>query len=748
MSSNRTDQWDAGLAEKLYGIRTAAAMHSGMRSVKPRELSQVLNTRPDPIDQRDFLYKPSLVDVPARAFNSECTDLKFRVKEQGAEGSCVGQALASLIEIQNLPRFRSGADVPARISARFLYSNAQLYDHHPDDSLEGSSLRGAIKGFYHNGACDEKLARYRVLDERFKVKNNMWHDARRVALGTYFRLEHILNHYHCALQESGSILCSAIIHNGWNQPAIDLDIKGQQAGRIKYPVITTKRNGRGYNKDACVLSGGHAFVIVGYDSTGFLVLNSWGKLWGRFPVSDLSDGDYVHPLGDVTLAGVAHWSYDDWAENVLDAWIVRLSAPTGHGTDFVGGRPRRTSSTTKRSGTARKRDVQGHYMHLRDGALVKEPPYENDCEYFSELAKDLRTKKENKHYKHIVFFAHGGLNTLDSASARAAAMIPTFKKNGVYPVFFFWRTGFGHMLGSVIEGILPQVEKRTQNYTEMKDATIERLAKPIGRAIWNDIKRNAEACFNKEYNEYCEKKQETQAVAGLSGNPRFLPLTAAGDSANAWDATEQLLDICTDTSAGYPNRPLKLHFAAHSAGVFLLGELFERLKSENRLDSAALGSVNLLGPCCSSSYFIRKVLPICEFLKRKQFTVFNLNSTQEGARDPAMEPYSKSFPYLVSNTFYDRKAERIVALNDYWAEDVQPLIKSQSLTTKVEYVVSGSSADNGALSKCSARYHGEFDNDSATMNYILRKIIGQASFEKISLELSGFTNEQLSRGDF
>ena len=61
--------------------------------------------------------------------------------------------------------------------------------------------------------------------------------------------------------------------------------------------------------------GGHAFVIVGYTPEGFIIRNSWGDKWGRW------DGRPGHAI----------WTYADWANNVIDAWVVRLSASTPAG---------------------------------------------------------------------------------------------------------------------------------------------------------------------------------------------------------------------------------------------------------------------------------------------------------------------------------------------------------------------------------------------------------------------------------
>ncbi|MGF2075447.1 C1 family peptidase, partial [Enterococcus casseliflavus] len=53
--------------------------------------------------------------------------------------------------------------------------------------------------------------------------------------------------------------------------------------------------------------GSHAFAIIGYDESGFLIQNSWGVQWGR--------------------RGFARISYDDWLVNGIDVWVAQLGVP-------------------------------------------------------------------------------------------------------------------------------------------------------------------------------------------------------------------------------------------------------------------------------------------------------------------------------------------------------------------------------------------------------------------------------------
>src|SRR5688572_27281717 len=88
----------------------------------------VLNTRPDPIDFRDCYYEPGLVELKSRLIPRLPLLDGFEVRQQGREGSCTGQALAAVVDLQNLARKRDGANVPKRVSARMLYESARAFD--------------------------------------------------------------------------------------------------------------------------------------------------------------------------------------------------------------------------------------------------------------------------------------------------------------------------------------------------------------------------------------------------------------------------------------------------------------------------------------------------------------------------------------------------------------------------------------------------------------------------------------------
>ncbi|MEY8842875.1 hypothetical protein AB9K41_27905, partial [Cribrihabitans sp. XS_ASV171] len=149
----------------------------------PQEFIRDDDVRKDWIDLRDQVYVPGL-SVLRRAARLDPMLMRpsprpglsapvFGVRNQGASGRCVGFALAALIDIQrNLQRLRlaqaAAEDAPRPddatlrrdiASADMLYRMAFFHDRYPDiDDLDPGfegirTLRSAIKGFYHHGAC-------------------------------------------------------------------------------------------------------------------------------------------------------------------------------------------------------------------------------------------------------------------------------------------------------------------------------------------------------------------------------------------------------------------------------------------------------------------------------------------------------------------------------------------------------------------------------------------------------------------
>jgi hypothetical protein len=81
------------------------------------------------------------------------------ILDQGARGACTGYGLATVANYLQLRR----RVIPTRspVSPRMLYTMARRYDEWPGEDYEGSSARGAMKGWHKHGVCREDLYRLR-----------------------------------------------------------------------------------------------------------------------------------------------------------------------------------------------------------------------------------------------------------------------------------------------------------------------------------------------------------------------------------------------------------------------------------------------------------------------------------------------------------------------------------------------------------------------------------------------------------
>ena len=367
----------------------------------------LLNAVEDAPDFRDFSYQPALLQL-----KDACEPPPERVVlDQGREGACTGFGLAAVI---NLLLKRRGSE--RRVSPRMLYEMAKKYDEWKGEDYSGSSCRGAIRGWHSMGACSEELAPYRASEENWALNIDQAKDARATTPGAYYRLGKRLSDYHAALNEAGALYASAQVHDGW---------QGRSIRRGRIPL----RSGS---------MGGHAFAIVGYNGEGFWVQNSWGESWG--------DG------------GVALWTYEDWLENVRDAWVVRLAISTPqiwHLTSPATDRQGLEEGLVKRS--PKRAEIVGHFVHIDDGDFDKRGRYWADLTTVRQTAELVASSEK---YDHLLLYAHGGLNSIKASARRIVAMKEVFKSNRIYPFHFMYDTGLLEEIKDLVLGKKKAVEER------------------------------------------------------------------------------------------------------------------------------------------------------------------------------------------------------------------------------------------------------------------------------------------------
>jgi len=588
-----------------------------------------LNAISDTRDFRDYSYRPALVSL-----REEIQPPKnLTILDQGQEGACTGFGLGAVINL-----LLSKRSTGRQVSTRMLYEMAKKYDEWDGTDYSGSSCRGAIKGWYNMGVCSEELAPYIADEENWIFTIKQAKDARKTAPGAYYRIRKHLSDFHATLNEVEAIYVSARVHEGWRK----INIKG---GKIPFKSGTI---------------GGHAFAIVGYNKKGFWVQNSWGKNWGK--------------------DGLALWSYEDWLENIQDAWVVRLALSTPqiwHLSPSVSDSGKKEQGLFKRS--PKRAEIVGHFVHIDDGNFDTRGTYWADLETVKQTA-DLVAESDK--YDHLLLYAHGGLNSIKDSARRIVAMKEVFKDNRIYPFHFMYDTGLLEEIKDVILGKKLDVKERTGAFTDYTDKLIEKMTHYVGRAIWREMKRGAEKPFHPGY-------AGSQTIAAF-------------------------LDAFARTSA----RPKKVHIVGHSTGAILLAHLLQAF--ERSQDTPRVETCSLLAPACTHQVFKSHYRPFLQERDKKKFginrmVIYILNDQLE-RRDTVTPLYRKSLLYLVSNAFEEKPVERILGMQIFF-KYLRKLPGSPVLRLEI------SNGSENSSARTTSETHGGFDNDINTMNTILKTIL-------------------------
>ena len=642
-------------------------MPSTTTSIGEREMT--LDARFDRQDLRDRPYRPRLGNLPLQhpsegdlaAWLPAYARAKL-VLNQGSEGACTGFGLAAVV---NYLLFTRGtlptAGHATRVSPAMLYRLARIYDEWPGEDYDGSSCRGALKGWQRHGVCRDALWPYVIKrgkrvhvppsedpQARDDPERNWDIDALTRALGTYYRIDaQSVSDMQAAIHEAGAIYVSGSVHEGWDVPARKTLSGHSDLVRIRFVANPRK-------------PGGHAFALVGYNELGFIVQNSWGPDWGSL--------------------GFALLSYEDWEMHGDDAWVFSLGVPRRQavGPQRQGGLiPLRSSrflvpSTAKDGADAfarrhrdtppdlRPLDTDDAYRHIlvldRGFAVCNDITAEGtpDAIDGAAYARPLAWMQANGTHKLLVC-VHGGLVGEAESVARIRALAPHALKAGLYPLFIGWRSGPLETLSALVAQAFAdagltapagaarhKATRHSEREADKNDRLLEPLLRASGGALWGQMKIDAE-----------------RASSHQQGGARLMVAR---------------LRRLADELPG-----LELHFIGHSAGALLIGALLEPLRQAG----LKVASLRLFAPACTPLFALDRFKPAVRAgtLDPRHWHIHTLSDRNEQADN--VGPYGKSLLYLASRSLeeshkmpllglakaFDADGAAAAASGDLWSPD-------------------------------------------------------------------------------
>jgi hypothetical protein len=285
-------------------------------------------------------------------------------------------------------------------------------------------------------------------------------------------------------------------------------------------------------------------------------------------------------------------------------------------------------------------------------------------------------------------FVHGGLNSPKASAHRIAALKDGFMRNGVYPFHIMYDTGLIEELKDVVFRAFRGAEARAEGFfdwvndqiTERTDTLIEDAVRKPATPLWDEMKRDARLPFQ----------------------------------ISAVNATPDGLSAIKIIAATLQGAGLKIHLVGHSTGGVLIGHLLNALDTLKIND--LITSCTLFAPACTMDFFHEHYAPRLQAnhkgIRLPALDIYNLTDKLE-RDDNVVKAYRKSLLYLVSSALERQQGKPLLGMQ----------ISSKPLegTSRLKLLYS-----NGRGPVTRSESHGGFDNDSYTMNSLLKRVLRTA----------------------
>lgn len=663
------------------------------KSVSPGTISAagqtfVANAVPDPFDERDLEYRPRLTPLPAKV--DQRAARRTVLRQEGS--SCTGHAVAAMANTILAGEVGRRRTTVPRVSPYMFYRLARRYDEFPGEKDAGSSLRGVFKGWFNHGIAREATwPRLKMDPEPDLEDENFIRKCQEIPLGAFYRINPFrLDDMQSAINELHAVAVSSVIHEGWAQP-----VRARDRRASKWTWVIQR-------SDDSAAVGGHAYVLVGYNSLGFLVQNSWGTDWGN--------------------GGFATLPYDEWLDSAYDAWVARHGVPH---TPFATARTSTTIATGGELATAPGTDLRRLRMHVvnlaNNGRLSQSGKFTSSPAQIEGILVEAdrchaRWSGDGDAPRRIVLYAHGGVVDEAAGLRLADGQVDWWLNNRVYPIFFVWQSGpLETAAGFLVDRLTQLLPFGAPGFDLLEN--VDRLVERVSRSklwwMWQEMRDNA---------------------TGASGPLDEAELQWPPTSTAAIEAMAELPggSLLADRLARYvtAHPETEVHLVAHSAGTIFHTGMLRALGQAG----VPITSLAFMGAALRADEFERQVQPLIGKKKHVgQFANFVLSDARElddTCQAGDLTFYNKSLLYLVARGFERPKADEpseipLVGMARFLE---RPLDDGTTLRERIEHAggsVIIAPANLPGVGASHAAGHGDFDDDASTMGSVLFQILGR-----------------------
>jgi hypothetical protein len=649
---------EAAMAPPVPGKSTATKRPGAAK--QPDAKPPLRNVVPDSVDFRDRPYRPAVAFAPKSRLPAPPATHRPRLNQHDTS-ACTGFALATVVHVLTSRRDAAAADP---VSPFMLYGMARRYDDLAGEAPDGgSSLRGALKGWFKHGVCRQSL--WPKLDEPGPSANaDWWDDGVRRPLGAYYRVDaRSVVDMQVALNETGVLLASALAHDGWYDGYTRKG--GKKSARngiwtIPYPWKAGPDDG-------------HAFALVGYDEDGFIVQNSWGDGWGTH--------------------GLAILTYEDWIKHGYDCWVAQLGVVTRQHEAQAAGHGRLSGAISgARFGASGSSLLDLHALSPyvvntgHNGELSPSGEFHTTYQDLEELANHLLPARRTEWNIapgapiDVAIYVHGGLVDEQGAGESAQEWVKLFTDARVFPIYFIWESDLLSILNDRVQNELKnRGDVPTGGLISTLDDAwsdrVEGIVRVVGRSVWQDMKDKGRLI--------------TYNTAGRGGGMQLMELLAPQK----------------DT--------IRLHLVGHSAGAIVHAYLADWLVTQGW----SIASASFIAPAATVDLFGSRLQSHLVSGKIGRYAQFHLQDALERSEGGAMRlllGYRRSLLYLISNALEEEAHVPVLGMEKFFDKEVVPL-----KLPHVEYRVAPASLATGGTT------HGTIDDDSRTQASVLAHIQGK-----------------------